>query len=39
VADSAYKRAHAAANDTSSDLDPPNVATKRVKSVTAQYCK
>jgi hypothetical protein len=39
AADSAYKRAHAAANDTSSDLDPPNVATKRVKSVTAQYCK
>lgn len=37
--ESAYKTAHATANDTSTDLDPPNVATKRVRTLTAQYCK
>lgn len=36
---SKYKTAHATSGDTSTNLDPPNVATKTVNTVKAQYCQ
>jgi hypothetical protein len=36
---SKYKTAHATAGDTSTNLDPPNVASKTVNTVKAQYCQ
>jgi len=36
---SRYQHALATSGDTSVNLDPPNMATKKVKSVNFQYCK
>lgn len=36
---SKYKTALATSGDTSTNLDPPNVATKTVNTVKAQYCQ